>query len=144
MKKFLVLIGAAWVLAACSVKPEPLAYGKDPCQTCKMTLVDGKFGAEILTRKGKVYKFDDVNCMMEFFRSGYVPEENIEQLLVVDFGNPGTLIDARTAHYIKADAIRSPMASQVAAFSSGETLADHNKTWNERPMTWADLSKVLK
>jgi copper chaperone NosL len=36
-------------LAACTVEPEPLRFGKDGCHACKMTLMDSKFGAEIVT-----------------------------------------------------------------------------------------------
>ena len=41
---------------------------KTPAYTCKMTLVDKKFGAEVVTKKGKVYKFDDLNCMIKFYQ----------------------------------------------------------------------------
>lgn len=134
----------AVVVSACSVKPEPLAFGKDPCHTCKMTLIDSRFGAEILTLKGKIYKFDDLNCMIQFYQSEYEPKENIGRILVVDFDDPGTLIDAQTAHYIQADAIRSPMSSQVAAFSSENASANHNKEWNGKAMNWEQLVSVIK
>jgi copper chaperone NosL len=71
-------------LLSCEIKPEPLIMGKDACHTCKMILMDERFGAEIVTKKGKIYKFDDLNCMIGFINSGSVSEENIEQLLVVE------------------------------------------------------------
>ncbi|MDX1911017.1 MAG: hypothetical protein SFV22_06010, partial [Saprospiraceae bacterium] len=51
-------------MVACSTGPEPIRYGQDNCHACKMTLTDRRFGAEIVTKKGKVYKFDDLNCLM--------------------------------------------------------------------------------
>ena len=60
----ILLIGLA--MLGCSAKPEPLVFGKDACYTCKMTLVDSKYGAELVTQKGKIYKFDDLNCMLNF------------------------------------------------------------------------------
>ncbi|HRI80568.1 MAG TPA: nitrous oxide reductase, partial [Cyclobacteriaceae bacterium] len=57
-------------MAACSTEPEPLQYGKDTCHTCKMTLMDNKFGAEIVTDKGKIYKFDDMSCFLNYYNSG--------------------------------------------------------------------------
>jgi copper chaperone NosL len=132
------------ILIACSTKPEPLLFGKDPCFTCKMTLMDTKFGAEIVSRKGKVYKFDDMNCMIEFYHSGYEPAENIAQLLVVDYAKPGTLINAKTAYYIYSEAIHSPMASNVAAYSSGEELANYNKDLNGKTLGWEELLVQLK
>ncbi|MCX8489678.1 MAG: hypothetical protein ORN54_01270 [Cyclobacteriaceae bacterium] len=37
---------------SCSTEPEPLVYGTDICHFCKMTLMDKKFGAELVTKKG--------------------------------------------------------------------------------------------
>ena len=57
------------LLTSCSTKPEPFAYGKDNCHTCKMGIMDPKFGTELITTKGKIYKFDDVSCMQYFLKS---------------------------------------------------------------------------
>jgi copper chaperone NosL len=126
-------------LAGCKVEPEPLQYGKDGCHHCKMTLMDKKFGAEILTTKGKIYKFDDVNCMLNFYNSGAVYPEDILTVLIVDFSNPEKLIDARNALYVKSDAIKSPMASTVAAFESNDDLEKMNADWNGIQMSWGEL-----
>ena len=29
-----------------------------------MKIADGKFGAELITTKGRIYKFDDIHCMI--------------------------------------------------------------------------------
>ena len=42
-------------VASCSTEPEPLHYGTDVCHFCKMTLVDNKFGAELVTKNGKAH-----------------------------------------------------------------------------------------
>ena len=41
-------------LSSCSAKPEPFNYGKDICADCSMTIMDPKFGAQIITDKGKI------------------------------------------------------------------------------------------
>lgn len=107
-----------FALASCSVKPEPLNYGKDGCYTCKMTLVDKKFGGEILTKKGKVYKFDDVNCLVGFYKSGIEPADNVHSILFTDFANENSLIDATTSNFLVSDKLRTPMGSGVAVFST--------------------------
>lgn len=132
------------LVQACSVKPEPLVYGKDMCHACKMTLVDPKFGAEILTKKGKVYKFDDVNCMVGFYSSDYEERDNIQQILVADFATENKLVDVTTVYFVRADAIRSPMASGVAAFSSQEELSSFNKEWNGELLIWDEVVQKVK
>lgn len=131
-------------LIACKVEPEPLQYGKDGCHACKMTLMDNKFGAEIVTTKGKIYKFDDANCMLNFFNSGEVPSEDMKEILIVDFSKPENLIDARNALYVKSESIKSPMASNVAAFESNEDLKQMNTDWNGIILSWGELQTQFK
>ena len=46
-----VLVG---FLTGCSTEPLPIRYGQDNCDFCKMTISDHRFGAEIVTKKGKI------------------------------------------------------------------------------------------
>ena len=127
----------ALVFWACSIEPEPLIYGKDQCHSCKMTLMDQKFGAELVTTKGKVYKFDDINCLFNFYNAGSVNKDDFRFKLVVDFSQPEKLIDAEKAVYLKSGEIKSPMASQVAAFETAQTnLAAE---WNATEYEWGEL-----
>jgi copper chaperone NosL len=137
-------IGICLFLAACSVKPEPLDYGKDGCSNCKMTLMDKKFGAEIVTNKGKIYKFDDVNCMLKVYNSGAMLHTEIKEILIVDFSRPEKLIDAKNALYVKSEAIKSPMASNIAAFESNEDLKKMNADWKGILLSWGELQTQFK
>ncbi|HEY3430396.1 MAG TPA: nitrous oxide reductase accessory protein NosL [Cyclobacteriaceae bacterium] len=133
-----------FLFISCSSDPQALQYGKDVCHTCKMTLMDKKFGSEIVTKKGKVYKFDDLNCMINFYNSGYEEIENIEHRLVIDFANPEKLIDTQHAFFVKTDQIRTPMASEVAAFSSEDDYKKFNKKWKGVLLSWGELVTEFK
>jgi copper chaperone NosL len=109
-----------------------------------MTLMDNKFGAEVVTSKGKIYKFDDANCMLTFYNSGQVPTEEMKEILIVDFSKPGNLIDARNALYVKSESIKSPMASNIAAFESNEDLKKLNAEWNGILLSWGELQTQFK
>lgn len=137
----LIFLGS---LTSCKVEPEPIVYGTDNCQVCKMTMMDKRFGAEIVTRKGKVYKFDDVNCMMQFLHSGEVGDRDIQYKLVIDYAQPGKLIPAGEAFYIKSAQVKSPMASQVAAFESNESHKEFKKQLNGIYLTWGELTTQFK
>ena len=50
---------ALLLLNGCSKGPKPIDYGNDGCHFCKMTIVDKIHGSELITEKGKVFKFDD-------------------------------------------------------------------------------------
>ena len=139
MKSLLLILFITVGLCSCSVKPEPLHFGKDGCYACKMTLIDQKFGSEIVTKKGKIYKFDDVNCLVGFYKSGFEPADNIQHILIIDFQKPGELVDAKTAKFVKSDALRTPMASQVAAFSADQNPDAIIKEWNGQLMNWEEV-----
>jgi copper chaperone NosL len=126
------------------VEPESLQYGEDACYTCKMTLMDKKFGAELVTKKGRVYKFDDINCMLDFYNSGSVAEEEFSYRLVVDFAQPGTLIEASDAFYLKSPELKTPMASQIAAFEKKENMDELKKQWNGIYLVWGELVTQFK
>ncbi len=131
-------------LVACKAEPEPLHFGKDGCHSCKMTLMDTKFGAEIVTTKGKIYKFDDVNCMLAFFKSENLSFDDLKDVLVVDFSKPEKLIDARNALYVKSEEIKSPMASNIAAFESNEDLKKMNAGWKGILLSWGEVQTQFK
>ena len=131
-------------LISCSVEPQPLQYGKDGCYLCKMTLMDNKFGAEVVSTKGKVFKFDDANCLINFLNTGVLPEEEIAHLLITDFASPGNLVDAKTAFYVKSENIKSPMASNVAAFQHKSNLDLQNDSWKGIQLSWGELVTQYK
>ncbi|HEX8060184.1 MAG TPA: nitrous oxide reductase accessory protein NosL [Cyclobacteriaceae bacterium] len=124
---------------SCSVKPEPLAYGKDACYACKMTLVDNRFGAEIITNKGKIYKFDDVNCMVGFYKSGDVASIDVHSILVVNYSQSDNMVDATRALYVQSNDVRSPMGSEVAAFAQRKQAEDQNETWKGKVLNWNEV-----
>jgi len=143
MRVLLVILFVAFTYG-CTVEPEPLIYGTDICHTCKMTLMDPKFGAEIVTKKGKIYKFDDVNCMLGFYHSDFEEQGNIAHLLVINFAQPTQLIDATNSWYLKSELIRSPMASGIAAFAIEEEYSPYKKEWKAILMSWGETNTQFK
>jgi len=145
MKAVFLFFVLSAVFVSCSVKPEPINYGKDNCHLCKMTIMDKKFGGEVVTLKGKVYKFDDVNCMVNFLNSGFLDDRDVAYKLVVDYSRPGQFIAADEAFYIKSPDIRSPMASQVASFETEESKNEYKMQWsNSIYLTWGELTTQYK
>ena len=100
-------------LYACQAQPEPIRYGVDLCHFCKMTQMDEKFGCELITKKGKILKFDDPICLIRFLRSGEVSKNGIRQLLVVNFEKKGELLPVEKASFLIADYVVSPMGSRL-------------------------------
>lgn len=126
-------------LTSCSVDPAPFSYGKDTCHFCKMTLVDSKFGTEIVTQKGKVYKFDDVSCLVNFLHTQEIQEKDIANIYFADFVKPNTIIEKNKAYFLESEQIKSPMPSGIAVFSSKEDLEKNMGVFKGKPLDWIEL-----
>jgi copper chaperone NosL len=130
-------------LSSCSTAPEPFVIGKDVCYDCKMTIMDEKFGGEIITKKGKIYKFDDAHCMANFLKGDIVKTADIAQTLFLDSENKGTFLDVKSLYFVVSPSMKSPMNSNAAAFSN-KTIADKIAVQNSGEVTsWDALLKTL-
>jgi copper chaperone NosL len=147
MKTFFSLISIMMVCANCSVKPEPLRYSKDNCSFCKMTLVDDKFGGELVTKKGKVFKFDDIKCMISFLNSVDGKVDSYSYELVVDYAHTTDefdLIPAGDAFYLQSPEVKSPMAGNVAAFKLKAEQQNHQQKWDASAILWSEVKEIFK
>lgn len=136
-------IAALILLFGCSATVEPIQFGQDDCDHCRMKIMDTKFGAAILTTKGKTYKFDDVNCLANYISSGSLPASDVAEEWIVDFGNPKSLILVKDAHFVYSEKVKSPMASHVAAFADITTRDGQLTQWNGDALTWDEVKSLF-
>lgn len=113
-RRTVAILGAA-ALACGTPGPTPIAFGEAGCDHCHMTIVDQRFAAELVTRTGKVFAFDDAGCLAAFAVNGAVEPEQVHSAWVTDFRLPGTLIPAQEAVFLRTDSIRTPMSSNLLA-----------------------------
>lgn len=133
----------AVLLITCSLEPQPINYGQDPCAFCKMTITDSRYGSELITKKGKIYKFDSIECLVDFVSSMEVPEENIHQLLITDFTASAALIDAKTAQYLISENMPSPMGANLTGFSKREEAEKFSSVHGGEIFSWSELPGEL-
>jgi len=112
------IVALLLLLCGCNASPQAINYGTDGCQFCKMTIVDKIHAAEIVTKKGKVYKFDATECMINFLKDFDVTE--IKLYLTNYYTEPETLIDATQATFLISKNIPSPMGAFLSAFKNKE------------------------
>jgi len=134
----------ALLLTGCNPKSEKINLGKDQCAECKMTIVDPKFGAEIVTKKGKVYKFDDTHCIAVFLERRGVELSNIHQTLFVQYNAPGEFVDVKSAEFVVSSQFKSPMGGNAAAFkNTTEANKKSAEIEGSRITNWATLYNIL-
>jgi copper chaperone NosL len=130
-------------LGGCKTKPEKIVFGKDNCAECKMTIMDTKFGAEIVTKKGKIYKFDDSHCVATFFKRRGVELNSISKTLFVDY-NSGDFIEVKNAEFVVSSQLKSPMGGNAAAFKNKAAAQQKaNEIEGSRITNWATLYNIL-
>ena len=128
------------LLAGCSpIGPQEIKYGSENCHSCKMTIVDNRFAAEIVNKKRKAYKFDDVHCLSGFLKEGNIQKEDIHDIYLNDYSNPGTHISTASAYFISTASLRSPMGGNIAAFKTEEEQQIHLSIPEARSITWQEI-----
>lgn len=117
--KQLLLLLPLFAVMSCSRGYEPIDYGRDACTDCKMTIVDHRFAVELVNKKGKVYKFDDLRCLKHFMAGGTTDQDG-QFFVEVFLGNGNKTVDAEKAVYLQNEFFGSPMNGNYAAFRNAQ------------------------
>jgi len=139
----LILFTGVISLFACSQESKPISYGKDACDFCKMTIMDKRFASEIMTKKGKAYKFDDLLCTVSFMNEGNIPQTDIACIYVTDFDN-AEFLNVSDGYFIKYEKYRSPMGGNVAAFETKEQLESASNKVKGEIISWEKVLELFK
>jgi copper chaperone NosL len=102
-----------------------------------MNIVDHQHAAEIVTKKGKAFKFDATECLVNHLTE--IGNSEIELFLVADYNNPGNLIDAKTASYIISENIPSPMGAYLSAVSTKAEAETLQRSKTGTVYNWEEL-----
>ncbi|MFM8450733.1 MAG: nitrous oxide reductase accessory protein NosL [Haliscomenobacter sp.] len=116
---FFGLSALSLLLSACTPQPVAIEYGAEACIYCQMTIVDPKQGAEVVSDKGRVYKFDAIECLVNYLEQH--SEQPVALTLVNDYWNPGAFLSADTAFFLISRNVPSPMGAFLSACGSKET-----------------------
>ena len=130
---------ATLVLAACSRGPLPIAYGEEECGYCRMEVTDPRFGAQLVTARGKRHTFDSIECLADYVASA---ERRGPAGLawVADYLRPGVMLPAERARYVRlAGAAGSPMGQGLVAVASDSAAATLRGRADDATHAWRDI-----
>jgi len=142
LKNYIGTLLLLLTLIGCSASPQPIHYGDDGCYFCKMTIVDKVHAAEIVTKKGKVYKFDATECMVNFIKD--FETSNIKFYLSNNYTEPEALIDATKATFLISENIPSPMGAYLTAFKNKIDAEEMQQKKGGKLYNWEELLNYLK
>lgn len=145
MKKtitFIVFTVAFLLFLSCNNGPKPIDYGNDGCHFCKMTIVDKIHGSELITDKGKVFKFDATECMLN-----YLNDDNylqVETLLTNYYEAPTEFINIENATFLISENLPSPMGANLTAFKTQEAAEKVLSEKGGKLYDWSALKNKLQ
>lgn len=141
MKKgiFIIFLPIVILLASCSKGYQPIDYGSDGCAHCKMTIMDARYGAELVTEKGKVYKFDDILCLKQYVTANSMDEGQIQVYVEKYSEQQNDITDARQATYVQHEYFASPMNGNYAAFADTEKATSYADSLQVTVLNWNNI-----
>lgn len=142
--KMNIILISLIILFSCSKEISPLLYDVDQCEHCRMILTDRKYGAEIITKKGKAFKFDATECMLKYLKEKKTDERDVDKYFVIDLSEPGKLTDATSATFLISPKMRSPMGENISAFADKNTAEKYLKENGGDILSWEDLRNKYK
>jgi copper chaperone NosL len=128
---------------ACNVTPEPIQYGTESCHYCSMTIVDKTHASQTVTKKGKQFKYDAIECLV----NDILLKENESELahiFVANYTSPGEMIEAEKAFYFVSNAIPSPMGANLTAVKEQDKIESILKDNEYKTYTWVTLKEHFR
>lgn len=135
------LVGA--LILGCTSGPQPIAFGQDACDYCRMTADDPRYGAELVTAKGRVHRFDSIECLASYWADARASGTPIAGVWVTDFQSPGHLVALDSARFVRARTVHSPMGRNLVAVSLRADAAVVERELGSAPMPWDEVVALL-
>lgn len=128
-------------VSSCTVDKDPIIVGKDNCEYCKMTISDYRFGAELITKKGKIYKYDEAQCLIEDMKEDNKKASDMRDIYLTDFTGKHELVHQKNSLLLFSEEFKSPMGGNVAVFAHPDSMKAYKSKLGAEEVTWNSISK---
>jgi len=139
MKGFSLISGCLLMISlfSCSVSPVEIEYDYDQCHACKMIISDSRFGCEYVTTKGKIYKYDAIECMARDIKK--LNSEDLAHIMVTHFYTPKKLEDANNSYFLISKERSSPMGAFLSAYKNLDDIKKDFSNQDAMILSWNEL-----
>ncbi len=141
--KVLSVLFLLLLVFSCSTKPDPIHFGEDECDYCRMMISDQRYGGELITTKGKIYKYDSVECLAAYIVEQKNGFNDLHSIWTIDFNNPKEFIDASQAWYLYSDLLKSPMGLNLSAFSDQNMAETVKNVYTGELVRWDNVKNIV-
>jgi len=131
------------VLAGCEPKPQPIQFGSDQGDYCRMMITEPQFASQILNQQGRSFKFDSIECMAAYAITAD-NSENFHSHWVPNFTNPDEWLRAEEAYYLHSETLRSPMGLYLSAHADRETAEEFRQEYRGEIVSWNEVKEIVR
>ena len=138
---------AALALSGCRRSgPVAMRYdGTESCELCRMAVTDPRYGAQLVTRTGKVRTFDSIECLASYYLRASRGDGERPRAWVGDFTRPGTLVRVDSARFLRTAGPRSsPMGRGLLAVGSDASLQALQRELGGTTLGWTDVLALME
>jgi copper chaperone NosL len=101
-----------------------------------MTISNSQYAAQLITDKGRIYKFDDFSCMIQYAKENSALPN---RLFVNDYVTPNKFISVEQAFFLKGGTIHGPMGGKAIAFSTQAGANSYKAKMSASQTSWSAL-----
>ncbi len=139
-----VVLFALLVFGCSKNGPIPIHYGQDQCDYCRTNIVNNAFGSELITHKGKVFKFDSIECLIAYTKTSSEDSEQAQSLWITDYLNPETFLNIKNAVIVLNEQHKSPMGVGLVGFDSDSEASGFVQATGGRIVSWPETCEIVK
>lgn len=140
--KYLAFVLMTLLLTQCKPEPQPIAYNVDECAFCKMKISDPNFGAELVTDKGKVFKYDSAECLLREYNNN--EDVSYAHVMVTDYMQPHTLINGLEAYYLISENLPSPMGGNLSCYENEQDAVEKKNKLQGEIYSFNEMVELYK
>lgn len=129
--------------SACGSGPRPLVVGEDSCRYCRMTIDDPRFGAMVLTARGRLETFDSIECLAGYV--GSLAQTSAPRAIwVADVENPSRWLDVNHARFVSGGTLHSPMGRKLVAVDEAADLDGVRQRLGGDVLSWPQVLGMVQ
>lgn len=126
--------------------PRAVAYGRDECANCRMTVSDPRYAAALVTAKGRTLVFDSIECLASFVlrndASQGADRTAVGSPWVASHLAPNALMPAEEGWFEREAGPGSPMGKGLTAYPT-ESEARSQGDASATPLRWKGVLALV-
>lgn len=140
--KFFASVIILFFLITCNPsEPEEVRAAEHKCEFCKMGVVNLNYNAQLITKKGRRYHFDSIECLFSYWNQN---EDKVEKVWVKNYLNSKEWIEIDKAKFLQSEKLPSPMAANLSSYKTEKEAEDNRALHGGVLMTKDEVMKYIK